>query len=41
MIVGEEGLNEFPQIVSTPGQNITYKNDGVYRNILEIQNNRR
>ena len=36
VIVGEDGLNDFPHMVCTPGQNVTFKSEGVVRNILDV-----
>lgn len=42
VVVGQTGLEEFPKVICTPGQHISYGNStNEMRNIFEVQNNRR
>ena len=41
VIVGQNGLDEFPRVICRPGQGIQFDSGADQRNIFEVQNNRR
>ena len=42
IVVGQTGLEEFPKVICTPGQQISFGNStNDVRNIFEVMNNRR